>query len=93
MNSNREDNSFVSGAGCSYSTLSTYNNGSAGGMGSPPAPMGSVSGVYVVPAWGAPGYNTLTMSGQSCSGYGNINSAYGGGGGDCNQQYVKKLCQ
>lgn len=84
-------NAAVGAPSCSYANLAAYNNGGKGMQ--PPVPRGTVSGVYVVPNYGAPGYDTLMHgSAPSCSGYFNIDGAYRGGG-DCNQQYVKKLCQ
>lgn len=91
MNSYDRDNNTPVGRSCSYASLGTYNNGSQGM--NPPAPIGGVTGSYIVPAYDAPGYNALTMSGQSCSGYATIGPAYNSNGGDCNQQYVRKLCQ
>jgi len=84
-----EDNgSMVGGSFCSYATLSTYNN--ANGM-QVPRPVGTATG-YIVPSYGAPGYNTLVHS-QDSAGYPNIGSAYRNNNGSCNQQYVRKLCQ
>lgn len=80
----------VSGPSCSYATLSNYNHGMA--MAQPR--VGDHSGFYVVPQYGGPGYGTLTHgSAPSCSGYFDINNAYMSNGGNCNQQYVRKLCQ
>lgn len=85
-------NTAVTGLSCSYARLAAYNQGSQGG---PPVPATTVSGVYVVPAYGAAGYNTLTAHGvPSCSGYYNINTAYGPNSGqDCSTKFVQKLCQ
>ena len=80
----------VGGPSCSYATLSHYNNGSKGMQ--PPRPAGTATG-YVVPAYGAPGYGTLQHGPATCSGYPDIGDAYKGGGGSCNQKYVRKLCQ
>ena len=83
-------NSTVGGPSCSYATLNTYNNGTPGGMtGVTPNKLGAG---YIVPAFGAPGYGTLQYE-PTCSGYPSINSAYRSKGGNCNQQYVRKLCQ
>jgi len=77
---------------CAYASLANYNNGSQGM--SPPVPRGTVSGFYVVPAYGAPGYNTLMHdSAPSCSGYFNIGAAYGTSADNCGTQFVRKLCQ
>lgn len=85
-------NPTVSGLSCSYASLAHYNNGSQGMQ--PPVPRGTVSGSYVVPNYAGPGYNTLMHgSNPSCSGYFNIDAAYKSKNGNCNQQYVRKLCQ
>ena len=81
----------VGGSSCSYATLSNYNNGSKGMQ--PPLPKGNVSGSYIVPAFGAPGYATLSHDADpSCSGYFDIGAAYKSDG-SCNQKYIRKLCQ
>lgn len=90
MSYNQDNNTPVSRS-CNYASLSTYNNGSQGMT--PPMPAGNVTGSYIVPVFGSIGYNALTMSGQSCSGYATIGPAYNSNGGDCNQEYVRKLCQ
>ena len=51
--------STVNGNGCSYASLAHYNNGSQGM--SPAVPRGTVSGSYIVPNWGAPGYGDFTV--------------------------------
>jgi hypothetical protein len=85
-------NSSVNGLSCSYATLAHYNNGSAGMR--PPVPATTVSGKYIVPTWSAPGYNTLMHNDvPSCSGYFNIQAAYGKDAGSCSTKYVTKLCQ
>ena len=82
----------VGGPSCSYATLSNYNNGSQGM--NPPLRKGDVSGSYIVPSYGAPGYGTLMHgAAPSCSGYFDINDAYKNKGGRCNTQFVRKLCQ
>jgi hypothetical protein len=85
------NNSAVNGASCSYANLSHYNQGCA----KAPAPSANnVCGMYIVPTYSAPGYNTLTHGGApSCSGYFNIKGAYGANAGSCNTRYVQKLCQ
>ena len=85
-------NSTVNGSGCSYAILARYNNGSQGM--SPPVPATTVSGVYIVPQYSAPGYNTLSHgAAPSCSGYFNIQNAYGANACSCATKYVQKLCQ
>jgi len=57
-------------------------------------PMTSTSGYYVVPAYGAPGYSTLTHGDSKCNSSGNyfqIGQAYGSGG--CSTSYMTSLCQ
>lgn len=86
------NNSTVSGPSCSYANLSNYNNGSQGM--SPPVPATTVTGKYIVPTYSSPGYNTLSHNAApSCSGYFNIQSAYGANAGGCSTKYVQKLCQ
>ena len=75
---------------CAYNTLQYYNSYQSG----PPVPMGNISGVYVVPAYSSPGYDTLTHGGSSsCHGYFGIEGAYRNTGGSCSTQFVRKLCQ
>jgi hypothetical protein len=84
------------GSACSFATLNTYNHGMKNGlMNQVPAPMNSLqtSGVYIVPNYTAPGYDTLTKGGSSCSGFLNITDAYGKNAQKCSQKYLKKICQ
>lgn len=83
----------VNGLSCSYRSLDNYNKVSGSGL-QVPVPRTTTTGVYVVPAYGAPGYDTLTHGkAPGCSGYFNIGGAYMNDGGGCNQQYVTKMCQ
>lgn len=85
------------GVGCNFAQLGTYNHGFRGIR--PPIPMTSVSGYYVVPAYGGPSYSTLLHGGSgSCGGgsgcgYFQIGQAYGSDAGNCNTQYMGSLCQ
>jgi hypothetical protein len=86
------------GAGCNYAQLGAYNLGFRGIR--PPVPLTSVSGYYVVPAYSAPGYDTLTHGppGCGCDGgsggnYFNIGKAYGQNAGSCNTKYMGSICQ
>jgi len=89
---NEYNNTAVNGLSCSYTTLNRYNNGSKGM--NPPVPATTVSGKYIVPTYSSPGYNTLMHnSAPSCSGYFNIEGAYGKDAGSCSTKYVAKLCQ
>lgn len=86
------------GAGCNYAQLGAYNLGFRGIR--PPVPLTSVSGYYVVPAYSAPGYDTLTHGHAGCGcgsssggNYFSIGQAYGQGAGSCNQKYMGSICQ
>ncbi len=87
------------GSACSFATLNSYNNPNShmknGKMNQVAAPMNSLqtSGVYIVPNYSAPGYDTLTKGGSSCSGFLNITDAYGKNAQKCSQKYLKKICQ
>ncbi len=83
-----EYNNNTGGAPCSYTTLCNYSDSSFG-----PGKPRPVGGVYVVPTYSAPGYDTLNHNGQGgCGSYFNINSAYGADAGQCNQAYTTSLC-
>lgn len=85
--------------GCSYAQLGNYTGGFRGIR--PPVPTTSVSGYYVVPAYSAPGYDTLTHGQAGCGcgmgagggPYFSIGRAYGYGAGNCNTQYMGSICQ
>jgi hypothetical protein len=81
------------GAGYNYAQLGSYNLGFKGIH--PPVPLTSVSGYYVVPAYSAPGYDTLTHGppGSSGGNYFSIGKAYGSDAGNCNTQYMGSICQ
>ncbi len=81
------------GSGYNYAQLGAYNLGFRGIR--PPVPLTSVSGYYVVPAYSAPGYDTLTHGPPGCNGgnYFNIGQAYGQGAGNCNTKYTGSICQ
>lgn len=78
------------GPACSYNTLCAYNSG--WNMGPSPHNAKPVQGHYVVPAYAAPGYNTLVKCPGSCSGYCGIGKAYGKNADKCNQAYMTTLC-
>jgi hypothetical protein len=74
---------------CGHPTLNNYNQGYNMGM---PNPTPS-SGAYIVPTWGAISYDALTGGkNPSCIGYGNIQTAYGGGAATCQTSYTTSLC-
>jgi hypothetical protein len=76
----------------SYSQLGSYNQGFGAGV-RPPVPVTTTAGYYVVPAYSAPGYNTLTHGRTTGASYFTIGQAYGSDGGACNTQYMGSLCQ
>ena len=85
---------YNNNSACSFATLSNYNSRSNGSMNKVGEQMNTVdtSGVYIVPNYGAPGYDTLASGTGGCSGYRNIVSAYGEGANKCSQEYLKKIC-
>ena len=93
LNNNRSGVGPNIGSGYNYAQLGAYNLGFQGIR--PPVPRTSVSGYYVVPAYSAPGYDTLThgaAGGSSSGGYFSIGKAYGQGEG-CSTEYIGSLCQ
>ena len=85
--------SQFNGNGCQYVPLGQYNS-AAGGCMSNANCQSPGSGKYIVPSYGLMGYNALTVAygsppnaraNPSCSGYRNIETAYGknAGGGSC----------
>ena len=84
------------GSACNYASLAHYNKSKAGAMNVVPPQMNTLntSGFYIVPAYDAPGYDTLTHGvGGTCSGFLNITDAYGKNADKCSTQYLKKICQ
>ena len=88
------DNSNVSvnGPSCSYASLGGYNGTKKGGVGHPQVAPTTVVGTYIVPDYGAIGYNALTFGGPTCAGYPDITTAYGKGASNCNTKYMSRLC-
>lgn len=83
----------VQSSACSYATLSQYNNG-AQGMNLPTAGAAAGNRISIIPTFSAPpGYNTISRGVPTCSGYSNMQRAYGSGSGGCGSQYVSRLCQ
>jgi len=69
----------VTANGCSYSTLSSYNQNyfGRGYIGAPNPAQTTSHQIMVVPSYGAPGYRSLTVQKiPSCSGYYSVNNAY-----------------
>lgn len=83
-------NNFSAGSSsCAYAPLGNYNNNYSMGV----APQGKMSsGSYIVPAWGAIGYDSLTSQVPNCSGYYNITGAYGADAGSCQTTYRTSMC-
>ena len=76
-----------------YATLGSYNGYAPGMMGSPPLLATTVTGMYVVPDYSTIGYDSLTHGmGPYPQRYFNIRSAYGAGAGNCNTQYMTRMC-
>ena len=77
------------GSSCNYSALGSYQAGYSMDV----QPQGKVvTGQYIVPTWDAISYDSLTAKVPSCSGYNNIDSAYGAGAGSCQTTYTTSLC-
>jgi hypothetical protein len=75
-----------------YSTLMSYNGNSFQGI-RPPVPSTYLSGSFIVPAYGAPGYATLQHGIETPpSGYFNIGQAYGQGASNYQTQYMTSSC-
>ena len=74
-----------------YSTLATYNWSSFLGN-VPPVPATTVTGFYIVPDYKSIKYDSLTSTNPSCTGYRNIQSAYGADAANCDQKYLRKSC-
>lgn len=83
--------------GTQYATLGGYNQyGSVYNRGiRPPIPTTNVTGMYIVPSYSAPGYDTLQHGGSSNRGsnYFQIGQAYGYGAGNCQTRYMGAICQ
>jgi hypothetical protein len=86
-------NVSVNGPSCSYTNLANYNTSSKGHMGHPQVSPTTVVGTYIVPEYGAIGYNALTHGdAPTCGGYFDITSAYGKTANNCNTKYMNRLC-
>lgn len=85
-----EYNNTMGGSSCNYSQLGQYTNSYS--MNGTPFQGRISSGAYIVPTWSAIGYDSLTAKVPSCSGYSDINAAYGSDAGDCQTTYNTSLC-
>ena len=74
---------------CNYAPLGAYNAEYSMGV---PFQGKVTSGAYIVPTWGAIGYDALTNKVPNCSGYFGINAAYGADAGNCQTTYRTSLC-
>jgi hypothetical protein len=82
-------NFAAGGSSCSYAPLGAYNADYSMGV---PFQGKVTSGQYIVPTWGAIGYDSLSPKVPSCSGYYDINGAYGSNAGSCQTTYRTSLC-
>lgn len=83
------NNYSSAGASCAYAALSQYTNDYSLGV---PFQGKLTNGAYLVPTWGAIGYDSLTSKIPSCSGYSDITGAYGADAGNCQTTYRTSLC-
>jgi hypothetical protein len=85
------NNQSSSSPACQYKNLGTY-SGSSSTMAALPAR--TTQGKFVVPGYNAISYDTLNHGATvpSCSGYFNIQKAYGSGAGNCSTKYTTALC-
>ena len=80
----------VSSSACSYNTLGSYYGCNASMA---PLRQGTAKNVFVVPQYGAIGYDALTHGVQGgCANYFNIQQAYGKNAGNCKTKYSTRLC-
>ena len=73
---------------CTNQGVKNLRSNMAGGTAVPTA------GQYVVPGYGAIGYDALTHgnAGGGCNNYFNIEQAYGAGAGSCSTSYSARAC-
>lgn len=74
---------------CSYAPLGQYNGDYSMGV---PFQGKVTSGAYIVPGWGNLGHDSLANKVPNCSGYFDVNSAYGADAGNCQTTYRTSLC-
>ena len=74
----------------SYTNLSNYNTNYRGMVNAPTIVSGAVE---VVPEFSTFGYNSLTHGIPTCSGYFNLQGAYGLAADDYSTRFVQRLCQ
>jgi hypothetical protein len=83
-------NSAAGSSACSYAPLGQYN--ASYSMNNVPFQGKVTTGNYIVPSWGAIGYDALTNQTPSCSGYFDIQAAYGADAGNCQTDYTSAAC-
>jgi hypothetical protein len=83
-----EYNNSSTAPSCAYSSLGDYSQNYSMGV---PNQGKVITGKYIVPVFNAISYDSLTSKIPNCSGYNNINSAYGGGQ-NCQTTYRTSLC-
>lgn len=74
---------------CYYSNLDTYNKKVPGAIQRSMQANGG-NGLFIVPNYAAPGYNTLAKYPENCNEYYGFEQAYGGP--ECNTQFVNRPC-
>ena len=82
--------STVGSRSCSYQTLA----GNCGNNTMAALAPGTTSGTFIVPSYGAIGYDTLNHGRKvpGCGTYFNIMDAYGAGAANCQTSYTTRLC-
>ncbi len=78
---------------CNFSTLGAYNNNSCG-INIVPVSNLELKRRQINFSFRAPGFNTLSVNNTpyNCSGFASISSAYNRLGNNCNQQYIRRIC-
>ena len=82
-------NNSSGGAACSYASQGNY---TADYSMSVPFQGKLSKGMYITPSWGSIGHDDLTNKVPTCSGYFDVNSAYGSNAGNCQTTYRTSLC-
>ena len=77
------------GPSCAYANFQSYSKNYS--MSVPPQGK-VVTGQYIVPQYTAIGYESLTAVVPNCSGYSDINAAYGKDAASCQTNYRTSLC-
>jgi len=83
-------NNASSSSACSYAPLGNYNGGYS--MNGVPFQGRVSAGAYIVPNYGSVSYDMLTNQTPNCSGYFDVQSAYGADAGNCQTDYSSSAC-